>query len=229
MTRRAEGESPWQRPDIVAGFTKTPPNAELLRFAELELLRSGVGSALDLGCGAGRNALPLARLGWHVLAVDLSEPMLQEMARRVRAEGRERQCHLARCVMDRLPVRDRSCDLLVAHGIWNLARSSTEFRAAVREAARVAKPGAGLFVFTFSRTTLRDEARPVERESFVFTDFSGEPQCFLTAGQLLDELARERFVPDTSVPLVALNQRPRKALEVARVPVIHQGAFRYTL
>jgi hypothetical protein len=32
-----------------------------------------------------------------------------------------------------------------------------------------------------------------------------------------------------SVPLVELNRRPRQALEVARVPVIYQGAFRYTL
>lgn len=221
-------ESPWDRPDTVAGFTRTPPNADLLHFAERELRRAGLGRALDLGCGAGRNALPLARQGWRVLAVDLSEPMLQEMARRVREEGRERECHIARCAMDSLPVRNRSCDLLVAHGIWNLARSRAEFRTAVREAARVARPGAGLFVFTFSRATLPDEARPIENESFVFTDFAGVPQCFLTADQLIDELGRERFVPDASVPLVELNRRPRGALGPGRIPVIHQGAFRYT-
>jgi hypothetical protein len=43
---------------------------------------------------------------------------------------------------------------VVAHGIWNLARTTTEFRRAIAEAARVARPGACLFVFTFSRTTL---------------------------------------------------------------------------
>jgi ubiquinone/menaquinone biosynthesis C-methylase UbiE len=53
--------------------------------------------------------------------------------------------------MDRLPLGDASIDLVVAHGIWNLARSAAEFRRAIAEAARVARPDAGLFVFTFSR------------------------------------------------------------------------------
>ena len=221
-------ESPWNRPETVAGFTRTPPNAELLRFAETTRRLVGDGWALDLGCGAGRNALPLGHLGWRVLGLDLSEPMLQEFARRVREEELTRHCHLARSVMDRLPLPDRSCDLLVAHGIWNLARSGGEFRAAVREAARVARPGAGLFVFTFSRATLGDEARPIPGESFVFADFSGQAQCFLTADQLTAELANARFVPDAEAPLIELNRRPRNALTMAQAPVIHQGAFRYT-
>lgn len=220
-------DSPWNRPETVAGFTRTPPNAELLRFAETKLRLVGEGWALDLGCGAGRNALPLARLGWRVLGLDLSEPMLEETGRRVREEERTRHCHLARSVMDRLPVRDRRCDLLVAHGIWNLARSGAEFRAAVREAARVARPGAALFVFTFSRATLADQARAIEGESFVFADFSGEPQCFLTAEQLTAELAAEEFAPDAALPLIELNRPPRNALTMAQAPVILQGAFRY--
>ena len=44
--------------------------------------------------------------------------------------------------MDAIPARDRAFELIVAHGIWNLARSSAEFRRAVAEAARVAVAGA---------------------------------------------------------------------------------------
>jgi hypothetical protein len=50
-----------------------------------------------------------------------------------------------------LPVPDASADFVVAHGIWNRARSSAEFRQAVADAGRAARPGAALFVFTFSR------------------------------------------------------------------------------
>ena len=98
--------------------------------------------------------------------------------------------------MESIPARDRSFDLVIAHGIWNLARSAAQFRLALGEAARVAKPGAALFVFTFSRNTLPPQTQPVAGEPFVFTQFSGEPQCFLTEAQLVAELGGVGFVPD---------------------------------
>jgi cyclopropane fatty-acyl-phospholipid synthase-like methyltransferase len=51
--------SAWSRPETVAGFTASPPNASLLRFAQDELRRAKGRRALDLGCGGGRNALQL--------------------------------------------------------------------------------------------------------------------------------------------------------------------------
>lgn len=46
------------------------------------------GRALDLACGAGRNALFLAERGLRVMAVDLSWEGLQRTARRARTVGR---------------------------------------------------------------------------------------------------------------------------------------------
>jgi SAM-dependent methyltransferase len=42
---------------------------------------------LDLGCGAGRNAIQLARLGWKVLGSDLSWPMFCAAAQRAREDA----------------------------------------------------------------------------------------------------------------------------------------------
>ena len=219
--------SAWSAPGTVAGFTQSAPNAVLVRYAELERRRRPGGVALDLGCGAGRNAVPLARLGWDVVGIDLSWPMLTAAAaRQAETAGRLR---LALAPMDALPVRDRSVDLVVAHGIWNLARSAGELRAGVREAARVARPGAALFVFTFSRHTLPPEAAPVAGEAFVFTQFAGQPQCFLTADQLASEMAAAGFTPDASVPLTEYNRPPAGALPTGRTPVIWEAAFRYRL
>src|SRR6478735_8672585 len=148
--------SQWSQPGVVAGFSTSAPNPALMQYARLGSSPSST-RVLDIGCGAGRNAVPLSHAGFNVIGTDLAWPMLQAAAARDSA-GR---LQVALAPMQRLPVRDRSVDLVIAHGIWNLARSGDEFRRAVAEAARVAKPGGRLFVFTFSRHTLSDNAEPV--------------------------------------------------------------------
>ena len=217
--------SPWSAPGTVAGFARSLPNDVLMRFAEGELPLLEGGRVLDLGCGAGRNAVPLARMGWDVVGTDLSWPMLAGAAERAREEGVADRVHLMLGPMDRIAARDRTFDLVIAHGIWNLARSAAEFRQAVGEAARVARPGAALFVFTFSRNTFPPDTTPIPGEPFVFTQFSGRPQCFLTEGQLVDELGGFGFVPDPTVPLSEYN-RPAPGTISSGAPVIYEAVFR---
>ena len=219
-------DSRWNAPETVAGFAQSPPNAVLMRVAADRVQHAAGGCAIDLGCGAGRNAIPLARLGWRVLGVDLSMAMLGAAAARARSDQAGARVHLALAPMDALPAAGRSVDLVVAHGIWNLARSGAEFRRAVGEAARVARPGATLFVFTFSRHTLPPETEPVAGETFVFTQFAGEPQCFLSEEQLVDELMFVGFAPDASSPLRELNRPAPGSLPVMPAPVIFEGVFR---
>lgn len=215
--------SSWSQPQTVAGFSKSPPNDRLMRVAADELKRLERGLAVDIGCGAGRNAVPLARQGWEVIGLDLSWPMVAAAAGR--AAGERVTLDVVLAPMEALPLRSHSADLIVAHGIWNLAPSSEVFRAAVREAARVARPGALCFVFTFSRHTLLPEARPVNGERFVFTDFSGGPQCFLTEAELDEEMAAAGFVRDPHVPLIEHNL-PRPGAVRSGAPVIYEGGFR---
>ncbi len=47
------------------------------------------GAVLDLGCGPGRHALPLARAGLEVTAIDTSEVLLDELRRRAADERLE--------------------------------------------------------------------------------------------------------------------------------------------
>ena len=220
--------TPWSEPRVVAGFTQTPPNAALLRLVESEQRRSTALRVLDIGCGAGRNAWPIARLGCLVLGLDLSWPMLTAARERRETEAVPRTLHLAVAPMDALPVGSGMFDVVIAHGIWNLARSSAEFRRAVREAARAARPGAALFVFTFSRTTLPADARPVTGERYVYTEFSGTPQLFLRREELVYELSTAGFALDPAIPVQEHN-RPRPGLLAApSVPVIYEAVFRRT-
>jgi len=214
----------WEEPDTVAGFTRASANSTLLTFAQ-QFLDAGRGTrCLDIGCGAARNAIPLAQLGFQVKGTDLSEPMLAAARKRINAVGIAVDLVLA--PMAPLPFRDESFDFVVAHGIWNLARSGVEFRNAVKEAARVSRPDAGLFLFTFSRNTLPPDAQSDPGETFVFSSWNGEPQCFLTEDQLLEELSFAGFYRDSAEPLTEHNLPQRDAVHLAsRSPVIYEGTF----
>jgi SAM-dependent methyltransferase len=219
--------TPWSSPPTVEGFSKSEPNRVLVDYAATLLGNRRDARAVDIGCGAARNAIPLARLGWRVLGLDLSRPMLLAAAERAANEPLSGRLDVAMAPMDALPVAHRSADLVIAHGIWNLATSSSEMRRGMAEAARIARPGAALFVFTFSRHTLTPDAEPVPGEPFVFTEFSGRPQCFLTEAQLRDELSAVGFEPDAAVPLTEYNRPRPGTLRGSGGPVIYEAAFRF--
>jgi ubiquinone/menaquinone biosynthesis C-methylase UbiE len=217
--------SPWREERVVRGFVESPPNQTLLRFASGERVRSGEDAcALDIGCGAARNARPLVDAGWHVVGVDTSLPMLEAAAARTR-DASHGALRLALASMSQLPFADRVFDFVIAHGVWNLATSDDLFRTSIREASRVLKPGGGLFVFTFSRHTLGENISPVSGERYVYDQFSGARQVFVTAQQLIEELHDAGFEPDASVPLTEHN-RAHRALLASGGPVIYEGAFR---
>lgn len=218
----------WEHAQTVAGFVAGQPNPVLMDWAARLRAPFATGPnrprCLDIGCGAGRNALPLAELGYDVAGTDLSWPMVEAAHARPHAESpHPPQFILA--PMAPLPFPDATFDLLIAHGIWNLARSDEEFRAGVAEAARVARPGARLFVFTFSRHTLPPDATPDPGQSFTFSSWNGEPQVFLTEDQLIDELARAGFERDERAPLTEYNLPRPGELRAGGPPVIYEGTF----
>ena len=216
----------WEDAGVVRGFSTAAAKEVLMEFVRAELARLPGLCVLDLGCGAARNAAPMAAEGATVIGTDVAWPMLEAARRRVEYAGLERRVALVRAPMDHLPLRDATVDLVVAHGIWNLARSAAQLRRAIAEAARVARPGAGLFVFTFSRATLSPGDQPIAGEAFVFTQFAGEPQCFLTEAELVEELLRAGFEKDPPGPLTEYN-RPVPGRTLTRGgPVIYEGTFR---
>ena len=215
----------WEDPRTVAGFVSGTANAQLLDFARRFLDPARTVRCLDLGCGAARNAVPLAEMGFHVIGTDLSFPMLAAARQRVASHARPLTAAFVQAPMAPLPLAASTFDLVVAHGIWNLARSGAEFRAAVAEAARVARRRAGLFLFTFSRHTLPEDAVPDAGESFVFSSWNGEPQCFLSEAEIVAELGRAGFTRDSAAPLTEYNRPAPGAIRAGGPPVIYEGTF----
>jgi ubiquinone/menaquinone biosynthesis C-methylase UbiE len=72
------------------------------------------GRVLELGCGTGRVALPIARAGRALVGIDRSEPMLARARRRVARSGLKRKLKLVRGDIRHLPFPDRSFSLVIA-------------------------------------------------------------------------------------------------------------------
>jgi len=83
--------------------------ATILQDAEAWLEPPGL--ALDVACGAGRNALFLARSGFTVMAVDISWEGLQRLARRGRSQSLD--IHPVHADLQRFAVPPNSFDLII--------------------------------------------------------------------------------------------------------------------
>lgn len=102
-------------------------------------------TVLDLGCGAGLDALIAAqRTGPRgcVIGLDFSRAMLERACAGACQAGVS-QAHFLQAAAESLPVRDASCDVALVNGIFNL----NPRRAAIfRELARVLRPGGAAYV-----------------------------------------------------------------------------------
>ena len=73
----------WGDAGVVRGFSTAAPNEVLLAFVRTELAREPGLRVLDLGCGAARNAAPMAAEGATVIGIDVAPPMLEAARGRV--------------------------------------------------------------------------------------------------------------------------------------------------
>jgi len=71
---------------------RTHPSALLEHWAGRLHVTDPAPRAIDLACGSGRNALFLARRGWHVDAVDISPVALERLRAIADAEGLPVNC-----------------------------------------------------------------------------------------------------------------------------------------
>jgi len=109
------------------------------------------GELLDVPCGFGRHALPLAAAGYRVTGVDRAQPLLDEAQRRA---GGERWPKFVRADYRELPFGDESFDAAI-----NLFSSlgylgDDQDTRALAEIGRVLRPGGRLVIELMHRDLL---------------------------------------------------------------------------
>jgi SAM-dependent methyltransferase len=124
--------------------------AQALAAARLSACPDG-GDLLDVPCGFGRHALPLARAGYRVVGVDRAQPLLDEGKRRA---GDPRRPKFVRADYRDLPFADESFDaaLTLFSSLGYLG--DEEDTRALAEIGRVLRPGGRLVVEIMHRDLL---------------------------------------------------------------------------
>lgn len=151
------------------------PNGTLV----LEAADLTPGTALDVGCGEGGDAVWLATHGWQVTGVDLSVVALERAGRAARAAGVELTLRQADLLDPALDLG--TFDLVTAH-YASLPRTADE--AAARALVRAVAPGGTLLVVGHDPAHRHDEPTPAPEDAS-FWDTRVEPSDVLA---LLDDV-----------------------------------------
>lgn len=150
----------FSHPQVVLDYARAAVNVGLWNSEKIlfEKFISRDAETLELGCGAGRVALGLARLGYKkITATDFAPPMV-ETAREVCAREREK-IRFAVADASALEFPDAAFDAVIFafNGLQMIPRRERRERA-LREIFRVLRPG-GIFIFTG-----HDRGVPARRE-----------------------------------------------------------------
>ncbi|MCA9667036.1 MAG: class I SAM-dependent methyltransferase [Myxococcales bacterium] len=174
-----------------------------VRFYRALAQKTG-GPVLELGCGTGRIALPLARDGIDVLGVDLSEPMLahaRERLARMRPKAARPRVRLVRADMHALPIVGRFKLVIAAFNTLMHVYRSADLVALLSSLRERLAPG-GQLAFDVLNPDIewlaRDDSRRWARTRFTHPK-SGEKLIYST---------NHHYDPVTQVALINIYYEP---------------------
>jgi ubiquinone/menaquinone biosynthesis C-methylase UbiE len=112
-------------------------------------LRGGHGRLLEVGCGIGVDSVQLARCGFDVTAVDLTEAAIEVARQSARMRGVSIDFRVGNA--ESLDFPDASFDAVYSFGVLH---HTPDIDRAVAEVQRVLKPGGTAYVMLYHRWSL---------------------------------------------------------------------------
>lgn len=131
----------------------------LLRMLDLLGARPG-DTVLDAGCGPGVHSIRAAQAGMKVKAIDISEAMLAEAARRVERAGVSNFVEFAREDLTRLSFPDGSFQRVFS---WGVVIHIHDLERALDELIRIVAPGGRLALSVTNNSALEFKLESVAR------------------------------------------------------------------
>ncbi len=184
-------------------------------------LASGVsGPVLEYGAGSGRVAIPMARAGKRVVAVDLSAPMLERLRQELDAEPAavRRRVELVQGDMREVRLRRRFPLVIAAFNTVLHLYERTDMEAFLARVRAHLAPR-GRFVFDFAVPHGEDLSRDPARRY-------GAPRIrHPTTGQLVRYAERFEYDPLRQLLLVHMEFSPEDGGPGWTVPLVHRQYF----
>lgn len=100
---------------------------------------------LELGCGTGRHAIALTRLGYHVTGIDLSETMIAQAQKNSQSQSIEGVQFLQGDLRE-FRIERKFCAVLALFHVMSYQTRNSDIQAAMATAAAHLIPG-GVFIF----------------------------------------------------------------------------------
>ena len=157
----------YDHPDVYDALFR--PDEHVAHYAALAARHAG--PVLELACGTGQLAVPLAQAGRHVVGLDASRAMLDAAARRATRAGVQVHC---------VEADMRAFDLGLSFGLVFVARNSllhlsepADFVGMLGAVRRHLRPG-GVFAFDVFNPDVRLLAQPAGERAFVMRAPSAE-------------------------------------------------------
>jgi len=155
----------WNKILLEEWYSQEEPDEIVINFAKLLKNKKLKMRVLDLGCGAGRHEVFMAKQGFEAHGTDISETGLKLTKQRLERQNSE--VYLVKCDMKALPYVDSCFDAVVSlHTIYHqkfkgLQKTVSEIHRILR------KRGLILINFLSKRTYSYGKGAEVEEDTFI--------------------------------------------------------------